>query len=196
MTEFSANSFAWAAGLIKEAPKEVYCQTRDVFQGRLDSLFLKMIKANFREDEAALCVAVLGEIGNNCYDHNLGKWADSPGCCFEVNLSSGSLMVCLTDRGQGVLSSLRRVLPDLKSADDALAVSFQKVISGRAPEKRGNGLKFVRSVINSHANRALVCMSGDGLFDFGGALVDLASISLLAKGTVFPGVVTILRWKQ
>jgi len=53
----------------------------------------------------------------------------------------------LADRGVGILATLKRVRPELKTDKEALKVAFTEIVSGRAPENRGNGLKFVRQVI-------------------------------------------------
>lgn len=53
----------------------------------------------------------------------------------------------MADRGQGILTTLKRVRPALTNDDDALMVAFTETLSGRLPEARGNGLKFVRDVI-------------------------------------------------
>ncbi len=42
---------------------------------------------------------------------------------------------------------MRQVRPRLESHVVAVEVAFTEFISGRAPEKRGNGLKLVREVI-------------------------------------------------
>jgi hypothetical protein len=47
-------------------------------------------------------------------------------------------------------------------------MAFERIVSGRQPEHRGNGLKFVRRVINAHAARGLVSVSGRGTLAFGG----------------------------
>jgi len=60
----------------------------------------------------------------------------------------------------GVLGTLSRVRPELKNHTDALRVAFTEIISGRDPEKRGNGLKFVREVISGNP-MSLFFRSGD-----------------------------------
>ncbi|MEK7376141.1 MAG: hypothetical protein AABZ57_03090, partial [Candidatus Margulisiibacteriota bacterium] len=40
-----------------------------------------------------------------------------------------------------------RVVPDLKDDLSAVQTAFSKVVSGRSPEQRGNGLKFVSKAI-------------------------------------------------
>ncbi len=59
------------------------CSTRDLFQARLDTMYRELIARSTDESEAALLTAVAGEIGNNCYDHNLGQWRDIHGCWFQ-----------------------------------------------------------------------------------------------------------------
>lgn len=136
--------------------------TRDVFKARwshMDQLCL-----NFWQEpnEVALFSAVIGELGNNCFDHNLGQWRDAAGCWFQHDIQKKSAWVVVADRGQGVLSSLRQTLPTLRDDQMALNTAFEKKISGRSPEHRGNGLKFVRNIINRSPQSGLVCLSGNG----------------------------------
>jgi hypothetical protein len=88
--------------------------------------------------------AITGEIGNNSFDHNLGNWPDVPGIFFAYNL--GKRLVVLGDRGIGIKSTLLRIRPELKDDATALTVAMTELVSGRSPEQRGNGLKFVRNV--------------------------------------------------
>lgn len=92
-----------------------------------------------------LLTAITGEIGNNSFDHNLGNWPDVLGIFFAYNVHKGNIV--LADRGQGILATLRKVKPELANHQDALYTAFTEVISGRSPEYRGNGLKFVKEVV-------------------------------------------------
>ena len=67
-----------------------------------------------------------------------------------------------------VLASLQNVVPGLTDHQQALVIAFERMVSGRHPERRGNGLKFVRSVINVHAGRGLMSVSGRGALALGG----------------------------
>ncbi|MGB4942658.1 MAG: hypothetical protein WBO92_00930, partial [Candidatus Moraniibacteriota bacterium] len=58
--------------------------------------------------------------------------------------------VILADRGQGILTTLKRVRPSLSNDSDALHTAFTEVVSGRAPEARGNGLKLVRTITEQY----------------------------------------------
>lgn len=144
------------------------CPARDIFQARLDSMYRAMLVAGKNANETSLLTAAVGEIGNNCFDHNLGKWGDVAGCWFHYTHEGSISWVVTADRGQGILASLQQVEPALDSHQAALETAFHKQISGRAPEQRGNGLKFVRSVINGHSTRGLCCTSGNGMIAFGG----------------------------
>lgn len=96
----------------------------------------------------SLVSSTAGEIGNNSFDHNLGLWRDIPGIFFGYDLRKK--IVVLADRGQGIWQSLRRVRPTLQNDEEALKVAFTEVVTGRAPEQRGNGLKYVRRIMTKN----------------------------------------------
>ena len=75
----------------------------------------------------------------------MGNWPDIPGIYFSYAIRNRK--VVLADRGQGILTTLKRVRTELTSSREALKVAFTETVSGRYPESRGNGLKFVRSII-------------------------------------------------
>lgn len=135
----------WAeASQATEPNSDMYCQTRDVFQARLEDFQSKLSRVAPLAT-VSLITATAGEIGNNSFDHNLGNWPDIPGIFFSYDIQNKN--VVLADRGLGILATLKRIRPELNSADEALKVAFTETISGRFPETRGNGLKFVRSII-------------------------------------------------
>lgn len=123
---------------------DMYCQSRDVFQARLEK-FQSKLSTVAPVEIVSLITAIAGEIGNNSFDHNLGNWPDIPGIFFSYAIRSRK--VALADRGQGILTTLKRVRRELTRSDEAMKVAFTETISGRYPEARGNGLKFVRSII-------------------------------------------------
>ena len=127
-------------------PNEVYCQTRDVVQARVESLRSSLQQHGWSQTQTALITAVIGELTSNAFDHNIGQWPDIPGCWFEFDLESTQLRVTIADRGQGVHASLSRVRPGIDNMQ-ALLIAFSEHVTGRAPEKRGNGLKFVMNVL-------------------------------------------------
>ncbi len=158
--EESAWRWVTAKSDLVATPSNFYCETRDVFQARLDFLAQFLLKNNIQEGDAYIVSAIAGEIGNNSFDHNLGNWPDIMGIFFAYQISSGEVEIFLADRGVGILKTLKKVRPDLKTNADALQVAFTEKISGRSPENRGNGLKFVKeSVKDKRMN--LIFISGN-----------------------------------
>lgn len=141
-----------------ELKADYYCETRDVFQARQNKLPKELIRITSDEQRSFLLSAVVGEIGNNSFDHNLGNWPDVPGIFFKIDIEEKIIM--LADRGQGVFKSLQKIRPEINSHAEALEVAFTEIISGRMPEHRGNGLKFVKRVIEEN-NLKLKFYSGD-----------------------------------
>lgn len=140
-----------------EPPPEMYCKTRDIFQARLET-FQSTLQSVLPLPMISIIAAIVGEIGNNSFDHNVGNWPDIPGIFFSHSMRSRKIV--LADRGLGVLTTLRRVRKDLTCSTDALRVAFTEKISGRYPESRGNGLKFVRSIVVQYPLR-LEFQTGD-----------------------------------
>src|SRR3989338_4442679 len=96
-----------------EFPGTFYCQTSSIFNARLTKMQdLLMRKPGF-EKLYSLIVLVAGEIGDNSFAHNLGKWPDTAGIFFGYDLAKG--IVVLADRGLGILETLRQVRPELPS---------------------------------------------------------------------------------
>lgn len=131
-----------------ELPKTYYCPTSSIFQARLEKLQTILSTDQTVGNYFSLLVSVSGEIGNNSFDHNLGNWPDVSGIFFAFDTNKRQIV--LADRGLGILHTLKRVKPELANDADALKVAFTEIISGRRPEARGNGLKFVRQVAQDY----------------------------------------------
>lgn len=135
-----------------------YCPTNDIFQNRLIKMQNLLAKTEDLSTPFSLIVALVGEIGNNSFDHNLGNWRDLPGIFFGYNIEKRTIV--LADRGQGLLKTLKRVKPELTIHAEAMHVAFTEMVSGRAPESRGNGLKFVKNIVTTNPLN-LLFESGD-----------------------------------
>lgn len=146
--ELEQTILEWASSTTPtQPPDNFYCPTRDVFQARLDTLRILLEKKRALKNSASLLTAIVGEIGNNAFDHNIGNWQDIVGVYFSYDFDAG-VIVC-ADRGQGILATLQKIRPTIATDEEAVRVAFTEKLSGRAPENRGNGLKFVRSVIGA-----------------------------------------------
>lgn len=140
-------AWAWASSAqVPEIPNEYYCERSDSFTGRLEKMArsLEFLSHVITESETSLLVAMAGEIGDNSFAHNIGNWPDTVGIFFSYDVQKR--VIVLADRGQGIRTTLQRVRPAISSDVEALRVAFTKIISGRSPEKRGNGLKLVKKI--------------------------------------------------
>lgn len=153
LQRFTRDIFAlaqvWAESITPpDISDEYYCDTQDRFRARQNTLAILLDRAESTRALAPILAAVVGEIGNNSFDHNIGNWPDMPGIFFAYDLNKR--IVVLADRGQGIRATLSRVRPEIRDDIDALTVAMTERVSGRAPEQRGNGLKFVRSVAEKY----------------------------------------------
>ncbi|MBU0457995.1 hypothetical protein KJ652_07185 [Patescibacteria group bacterium] len=141
-------AFSWATSKTATNPqKGHYCSSRDILDARLEHLRKEILLSGTNEDTSYLLHAILSEICGNSFDHNLGQWHDIPGCLLTSEKLDNYFVITVADRGQGVLKTLQRVFPEITTHDEALKAAFLRHISGRAPERRGNGLKFVRKTL-------------------------------------------------
>lgn len=159
-------------------------------------MYSAVLKKRQDPSEAALLTALVGEIGNNCFDHNLGHWPDVAGCWFDYSIDTKTIWVVVADRGRGIFDSLKSVDSSLQNSQEALQTAYTKIISGRFPEKRGNGLKFVSAVMNHQQPRGLVCVSSD-------AALAIGKRGEEAKSTILPllknknsGTLTFMLWDK
>lgn len=177
----------WAiSGDKKYLKDEYYCPTRDIFQVRLAGFLEELRKKLSDDNHAFLLTAIVGEIGNNSFDHNLGKWLDVPGVCFGCEFDDR--LIILTDRGQGVLATIKKVRPATSTNQEALQTAFTEVLSGRSPERRGNGLKFVRQVAQAN-NIEISFYSGDAL-----CLIDSNEFTVRLATKDIPGTLGIIKF--
>src|SRR5680860_1185111 len=73
-----------------------YCQNRDIFQTKVDKMMNQLlVLKNIKEDNIYIISAIAGEIGNNSFDHNLGKWTDITGVFFGYEIEGGKLKIVL-----------------------------------------------------------------------------------------------------
>jgi excisionase family DNA binding protein len=167
-----------------------YCQTSDVFQARLQHLGKEMSKIPELKEAWPVIIAAAGEIGDNSFNHNLGRWPDVPGCFFSHGGENKRIIIA--DRGQGLLQTLARVVPELRNHGEALRTAFTEYISGRAPEKRGNGLKFVRDIVYEYP-LALTFYTGDSRLEFAKNYPDLI---ITSSGFSFQGCLAIINFTK
>jgi len=163
-----------------EQASEYYCDSRTIFQSRLDRLTSELSQKGILKDNLEYLIsAVVGEIGNNSFDHNIGNWPDVKGVFFGSEMTDDIIRIILADRGLGLFATLKRVKPELSDDKDAMRVGFIERISGRAPEPRGNGLKFVRESVRGYKMH-LTFYSGYAKGDFNEDMVIIENTEKIA----------------
>lgn len=179
----------WARSDSPNEPDEsFYCQNSIIFQYRLKKLENEIGAVAGLEDSFPLITSMVGEIGNNSFDHNLGNWPDVPGIFFGYDMKKREIV--LADRGQGILKTLKRVKKELATDEEALRVAFSEVLSGRAPEARGNGLKYVKGIIVENDMRLF--------FQTGTAVLELGkgdqSLDIRKESSHIHGCIAVIRF--
>jgi len=160
---------------------EYFSETRDVFTARMQSYILGTKKY--------LEAAIIGEIGNNTFDHNFIFEDNHPRGVY-CNLSYKQRYIVLADYGKGVKQSLLSVLPSIGSDVEAIETAFTKMISGRSPEQRGNGLKFVSETIQQNKWH-LYFQSGSG-----SCSIDENGIRFFEKTLSLKGCLSIIDFSE
>jgi len=139
----------WISSKTPVEPNSIfYCQNNAIFFARITKLQNELEKVDALKNFFPLLVAMAGEIGDNSFAHNVGNWPDMTGVFFGYDLSRKQIV--LADRGQGIFKTLKRVRPNLRNDEESLLMAFTEIVSGRAPEERGNGLKFVRKIAENN----------------------------------------------
>jgi excisionase family DNA binding protein len=184
MRNMYAMALLWAESAVApDLPSEDYCETQDRFWARQNVLAILLDKDSATHDLAPLLASIVGEIGNNCFEHNIGNWPDVQGICFAYDLNKREIVIA--DRGLGIRATLSRVRPSIKDDIEAMTIAMTERVSGRAPEQRGNGLKYVRKVagenpigVSLRSGTAVATIAKDD----GELLIDLADRNV--RGTI------------
>ncbi|MDO8650260.1 MAG: MerR family transcriptional regulator [Candidatus Berkelbacteria bacterium] len=157
---------AWAISAQTPAiPDNYYCERSDRFTSRLDKISVDLLAKLGDISLVSLLTLLVGEIGDNSFTHNLGNWPDVPGIFFAYDLYHRYIV--LADRGRGIRATLQPIRPT-STDTEALIVAFTEIVSGRSPEKRGNGLKVVRRVVENQEGISLYLRSGLGIVELQG----------------------------
>lgn len=144
----------------------MHCDFRDTFSARLYSKIRLMFK-NFgmKDEDEQRATALIGELGNNVFDHNDGLWpTDVRGSIITAQHypKIKTIEVVVADPGVGFLNSLKLAKPELNNSIDAIKEGLRGV-SGRIKEDRGNGLKLIQDWTINKFDGTVRIHSGDGL---------------------------------
>ena len=159
--DFETLGLAWTSSeQVPALSEEHYCERQDRFTSRLTKMSSVLLQSLGQESEelVSLVTLIAGEIGDNSFAHNIGNWPDMPGIFYAYDTEKR--LIVLADRGRGVRATLKNARPNIASDEEALRIAFTEIVSGRAPEQRGNGLKVVRQVAEKNDTIGLEFQSG------------------------------------
>lgn len=151
----------------------IHSRYRDEFSARLERFVSIFKNFGLEENDARLITAIVGELGNNVFDHNALNWPTDISGCFIAAQNyplKKILEFTIGDTGMGFLGSLKARFPDLNNDIDAISCGLAGN-TGRINEIRGNGLKFIQGWtidnfsgnINIHSGNGLVKIDENGI---------------------------------
>jgi hypothetical protein len=144
----------------------MHCNFRDEFNARLSSKIIRMFTSfGMSPEDVSRTTALVGEMGNNVFDHNEGAWPTNVrgAIILAQHFPTKNLTeVVVADPGIGFLGSLKASNPDLTENVNAILLGLSGV-SGRVGEKRGNGLKVIQDWTLNKFDGIVKVQSGDGL---------------------------------
>lgn len=143
----------------------IHCYYRDEFNARLTRFISMFQHFGLSPSDSQRATAVVGELGNNVFDHNLGNWPTNISGCIITAQNYPILKrieIAVGDPGVGFYGSLKAAYPNIKSDTEAIKTGLAGK-TGRIGEVRGNGLKFIQEWTINNFSGQLMIHSGDGL---------------------------------
>lgn len=143
----------------------MHCLYRDEFNARLGR-FITMFKTfGLNENDAQRATSLVGELGNNVFDHNLGNWPTNiSGCIIAAQHypSTKTIEIAVGDPGVGFYGSLKAAFPEINNDIDAIKLGLAGN-TGRIGEIRGNGLRLIQQWTLQNFSGKVMIHSGNGL---------------------------------
>lgn len=150
-----------------------HCIFRDELEARLASKVRRMFRHfGLGDVDEALATSLVGELGNNVFDHNDGSWPTSVRGAIilaQHNPTKRRIEVVVADPGIGFRGSLMARDPLIASDVDAIKLGLSGV-TGRVGEPRGNGLRVIQDwtinkfagIVRIHSGTGLVIVDESG----------------------------------
>ena len=122
----------------------MHCFYRDEFNARLGR-FIEMFK-NFglTESDAQRATALVGELGNNVFDHNLGNWPTNvSGCIIAAQHYPDihTIEIVVGDPGVGFYGSLKTAFPNISNDIEAIKLG----LAGNTGSSRRNKREWIKT---------------------------------------------------
>lgn len=161
------NNLAMNENVNMNVQELLHCNYRDEFDGRLSKILQMFRNFGLNSDDASLAATLVGELGNNSFDHNLGSWPTdvSGNIILAQNYPKlNKIQIIVADPGVGFLGSMKAAYPELNSDLEAIKKGLSG-FTGRINEKRGNGLRLIQKWTIDNFYGTLSIQSGAGLIN-------------------------------
>lgn len=143
----------------------LHCRYRDEFNARLEYFISMFRNFGLKSDDAYRATALVGELGNNVFDHNLGNWPTNiSGCIIAAQHypTFKKIEIAVGDPGVGFYGSLKVAFPNLTNDIQAIKKGLAGY-TGRIDEERGNGLRLIQKWTIQNFSGKVMIHSGNGL---------------------------------
>lgn len=121
------------------------------FYGEYENIFEEFSKIGFSQNNAALITSSIGEIIDNAFHHNLGRWNSSFGplvILLAQNIADKKeINISICDFGVGFMETLRKNYHELQSEAEAIELAIKPKVTGRLNKMGGNGLVYLQKNI-------------------------------------------------
>lgn len=150
----------------------LHCIFRDELDARLGKIQRMFEHFGLNEMERSMATSIVGELGNNVFDHNDGQWPTSVRGAIilaQMNPQKRMVEVVVADPGIGFSGSLKALNLNIASDVDAIELGLTGV-TGRIGERRGQGLQIVQNwtiknfagIVRIHSGSGLIVIDTDG----------------------------------
>lgn len=131
------------------------------FYGEYENIFEEFSKIGFSQNNASLITSSIGEIIDNAFHHNLGKWNSVFGplvILFSQNIKEKrEVNISICDFGVGFLETLKKNYPKLNNEKDAIELAIKPKTTGRLNKMGGNGLVYLqKNIFNGFAGEIII----------------------------------------
>ena len=137
------------------------------FYSSCEDIITLLINSGFEEDLALLLLSSLGELVDNSFFHNLGKWSTELGPLVFLLMQNlpekKEFNISVADLGIGFLETLKRNYPEVSSEEEAIKLALKENTTGRIEKRGGNGLLFLQNNIFNGFKGSLLIRSRDTL---------------------------------
>lgn len=142
-----------------------HCYFRDEIDVVINKLINVFKNFSLNIDDSIRTAHLIGEVGNNVFDHNSLVWPTDISGCFIIIQNypkTKKVEVVVSDPGIGFFGSLRNAYPELETSLEAIKKGLTG-FTGRVGEERGNGLRLIQNWTKIYFSGKIMIHSGSGL---------------------------------